>query len=410
MRILVVAEQFPWPPTGGGMIRLAKAIEAFADLGEVDLFSFYDERLSDPTAVPPDVGITRLEAAPWPQYPHQFRWRASWLLRGGSPMEVEMGRFDDRPRRSFESWVGDGYDLVWFSTAMAYQWLGRPHLGPTVVDLVDLEDEKARQRSALLWSTGPRGTVAATVKRLLAVAQARLNARDWRAFQRSVARQADRVVLCTDLDAARSGLPKVAVVRNSYERPSVPVGRSSPGRPPAILFQGTLSYGPNFDGANWLVGELAPRLRERVPDAQIRLVGRPIPGVERLDDPPRVTVVGMVPSMEPELARAALVAVPIRFGSGSRLKILESFAHRVPVVSTTMGADGLDVEDGTHLLIADDADDFAAACERLLTDPDLRHRIVDAAEERYAERYQWPAARRDLLTLVDELVGEGSPL
>ncbi len=97
-----------------------------------------------------------------------------------------------------------------------------------------------------------------------------------------------------------------------------------------------------------------------------------------------MTVVGRVPDMATELARADVVVVPVRFGSGTRLKILEAFAHRVPVVSTTIGAEGLGVEDRTHLLIADRPEEFADAIYRLRSSPTLHRRIVDAAEEFYA--------------------------
>ena len=86
----------------------------------------------------------------------------------------------------------------------------------------------------------------------------------------------------------------------------------------------------------------------------------------RLHQPGVLTVVGEVASMEGELARASVAVVPVRYGGGTRVKILESFAHRVPVVSTSLGAEGLDVEDGVHLLIADDPEQFAAAVVRLL--------------------------------------------
>jgi glycosyltransferase involved in cell wall biosynthesis len=160
-----------------------------------------------------------------------------------------------------------------------------------------------------------------------------------------------------------------------------------------------------MDAVDWLLAEVAPRIRARIPDVEIRLVGMPVPGVKRQHRPPAVTVVGVVPAMEPELARADVVIVPIRYGSGTRLKILESFAHRVPVVSTTIGAEGLQVEDGVHLLLADDPETFAAACERLLTEPDLRKRLVDAAEERYLERYESSVARDRIQALVRVIAG-----
>ena len=179
-------------------------------------------------------------------------------------------------------------------------------------------------------------------------------------------------------------------------------------REPTILFQGSLNYAPNMDAADWLIRDIAPRIRTRVPGAGIRLVGRPTPGVERLHAPPSVTVVGRVAEMDPELELADLVVVPVRYGSGTRVKILEAFAHRIPVVSTTIGAEGLDVTDGLHLLIADDPDSFADRCERLLTDADLRRQVVDAAERLFEERYTFAAAQDRIRAVVHEVGGSGS--
>jgi glycosyltransferase involved in cell wall biosynthesis len=172
-----------------------------------------------------------------------------------------------------------------------------------------------------------------------------------------------------------------------------------------VLFQGRFEYPPNMDGAQWLATAIAPHIRAAVPPAEVRLVGRPIAGVAQLHQPGVVTVVGQVPSMEEELGRASVAVVPLRFGGGTRVKILESFAHRVPVVSTTLGAEGLDVEDGVHLLLADDPREFAAATVRLLGDPRLRTRLTEAAEARYLDRYDGRVADEGVRRLVDEFAG-----
>ena len=187
----------------------------------------------------------------------------------------------------------------------------------------------------------------------------RINAHDWKVFQRSVAAEVDRVILCSDDDVRRSGIPNAVAVPNTYGRPERSLGRREVGTPPTILFQGSLHYGPNIDAVDWLIDDVAPRLWEQLPGAQIRLVGTTSPAVEKRHRPPAVVVAGRVPEIEPELARADVAVVPLRIGSGTRLKILESFAHRIPVVSTTIGADGLDVEDGVHLLLADRPEEFA---------------------------------------------------
>jgi glycosyltransferase involved in cell wall biosynthesis len=407
MRILVVGENFPWPANGGGLIRLAHSIEILAGIGDVDLFTLCDPRRTD-RAVPAGVDLARVSTTPYPAAAHPMRWRAAWLGRRGVPLEVAMRRHDPEPRAALRAWARGPYDLVWFSTALTYDWSGRPRLGPTVIDLVDLEDEKERQRTDLLRRADGASGVAARLRRSGAVAQSRLNARDWGTFQHRVSRAVRRVVLASESDVDRSGLANASWVPNVLRRPDVPLGHDAVGTEPSILFQGSLNYAPNMDAAGWFVRDIAPRIRERVPGAVVRLVGRPAPGVEALQDPLRVTVVGRVDLMETELGRADLAVVPVRYGSGTRVKILESFAHRIPVVSTTIGAEGLDVTDGVHLLLADDPETFAAQCERLLTDVTLRRRLVDAAERRFLERYAFDAAQTAVRAVVHEVVGSGS--
>ena len=407
MRILAVGENFPWPANGGGLIRLANSVEVLAGLGDVDLFTLCDPRRTD-RVVPVGVELARMATTPYPEAARPLLWRASWVGRAGLPMEVAMRHFDPAPRASFEAWVRGPYDVVWFSTPATFAWLGRPDLGPTVVDLVDLEDEKERQRTTLLRGVGAPSGTGDRLRRSGAVVQSWLNARDWRGFQRSVSRQVDRVVLASPLDVDRSGLPNASLVPNALRRPEPPLGRVDVGPAPTILLQGSLNYAPNMDAAEWLVRDIAPRIRARVPGAGVRLVGRPTPGVERLDAPPSVTVVGRVADMDPELELADLVVVPVRYGSGTRVKILEAFAHRIPVVSTTIGAEGLDVTDGRHLLIADDPDSFADRCQRLLTDLDLRRQVADAAERLFVERYTFAAAQGRIRAVVHELGGSGS--
>ena len=140
---------------------------------------------------------------------------------------------------------------------------------------------------------------------------------------------------------------------------------------------------------------------------RIRLVGQSTPEVEALADEPSVTVTGLVPSMADELAVADLVLVPLRSGSGTRLKILAAFAQRVPVVSTSIGAEGLGAIDGTHLLIADTPADLAAACERVCADPDLRTRLADGGQALFLERFESGVARERIRVLVDMLTLPG---
>ena len=111
--------------------------------------------------------------------------------------------------------------------------------------------------------------------------------------------------------------------------------------------------------------------------------------------------------MDAELARADLVAVPVRYGSGTRVKILEAFAHRVPVVSTTVGAEGIGGVDGVHLLLGDDAPALAGACARLLTEPGLRRTVTDAAHLLFEERFRSEVVEEAVARLAVDVAGDG---
>ncbi len=402
MRSLLVADNVPWPPLGGGLVRLAQVVEAVASMAELDLFVLHNPLYSK-VEVPQTVPVVRSMGVPYPVTSARVRWRIEWAARRGLPVEVAMSHADHAPRNALRDWARPPYDVVWFSTARSYEWTGRPDLGPTIVDLDNLEDVKCRLRADLLAdqlrSAGARGSL----RSRLALSQVRLNGNDWRRFQQSVAAQVERVVIASELDATRSGLSNVAVIPNTYPRPQAPVGNPAATRPPVLLFQGNLGYPPNIDAAQWLATDIAPLVQAAMPGTEVRLVGRPGANVSQLHQPGLLTVVGEVPTMEEELARAVVAVVPIRYGSGTRIKILESFAHRVPVVSSTLGAEGLEIEDGVHLLLADEPEEFAAATLRLLGDAQLRERLTHAAEALYLDRYDGRLADQGVRRLVEDV-------
>jgi glycosyltransferase involved in cell wall biosynthesis len=404
----VVAQDFPWPVSIGSHLRLAQVIDVIAGLGETDMFAFVPARRSGACALPADLEVVRLKTVTRPQPSLSLATRLRWLTASRLPLEVDQEDAVDA-RRQFEAWTTPPYDVVWFSKASTFELLGRPRLGPTVVDLDDLEDRKILSRLAAARTDRVVGPVTARARRAAGQVQAKMNAARWSRLQRIVADAVDRVVLCSELDAERSGLENVAVVPNGYDAPVHPVGRAQSADPPTLLLAGNFCYAPNADAASFLVSSILPRIKARLDEVSLRLVGEPNDSVSRLDRPPEVVVAGWVPTMEPELARADLVVVPLRYGSGTRVKILEAAAHRIPVVSTSLGAEGLGWEDGRHLLIADDAETFAAACVRLLRDPQLRRHVVDEAEKAFLEHFQWSSARQKVRALALQVSGAGPP-
>ena len=190
--------------------------------------------------------------------------------------------------------------------------------------------------------------------------------------------------------AERYGL-STTVVPNSVAVPSETVGRTrrKHGRT-TLLFVGNLTYGPNIEAVEILAREVLPRVRRLVDGpATVELIGRyePHGPVAALAGQDGVELCGYVEDLNSAYARADLTVVPLRTGGGTRIKLLEAFAAGVPVVTTAVGAGGLEAEPGKHMLIGEDADELAAAVARLVLDEDLATKIARAARSFVEERF-----------------------
>jgi glycosyltransferase involved in cell wall biosynthesis len=165
---------------------------------------------------------------------------------------------------------------------------------------------------------------------------------------------------------------------------------------PLITFVGAMDWEPNVDGVEYFCTEVWPSIKAEVPEARFRIVGRnPDRRVQKwasnsINDGGSIEVTGRVPSIVEHLRQSAVVIVPLRIGGGTRLKIYEAMATGKAVVSSTVGAEGLDVHHGRDIILADDPRSFAQAVIMILRDPELRHRYEKAAVET-AARYDWPA-------------------
>lgn len=174
---------------------------------------------------------------------------------------------------------------------------------------------------------------------------------------------------------------------------------------PELLFVGTMGYRPNLDAAEFLLQDIFPRIAARVPQVRVSIVGHG--GREKLAQwvgHDAVDVTGSVADVRPYYGRASVVVAPLRAGGGTRLKILEAMALGRPVVCTRKASEGLNAEDGRHLLLADDPAAFAEATCRLLATPDLRASLVRAARQRVERRYDWRFLAGRLLETYDHLL------
>ncbi len=203
---------------------------------------------------------------------------------------------------------------------------------------------------------------------------------------------ADQQRLLDDIPAARTMvIPNAADVDFYQSRPTDP---KPDGR--TIVFFGLMSYMPNIDGASYFIQEIWPRIAEAKPDARCKIIGGSPPQQLLALAGPRIEFTGFVPDLRPHLAEAAAVIVPLRLGGGTRLKIVEAMAMGKAMVSTTLGAEGIDAVPGRDILIEDHPDAFADAVVRLLAEPELAARIGNSARQLSETRYAWSAAAKAL--------------
>jgi glycosyltransferase involved in cell wall biosynthesis len=158
-----------------------------------------------------------------------------------------------------------------------------------------------------------------------------------------------------------------------------------------MAFLGAMDWDANQDAVRWFTSEILPRIRVAVPDAEFLGIGRNPPSSLRAlaECDSRIRLTGTVPDVRPHMAEAAVMILPLRVGGGTRIKVYEAMAMGTPVISTTIGVEGLDYEHGRNVLIADTAEEFANAVIGLLRDSGKASAIAEEARRHVAENYSW---------------------
>jgi glycosyltransferase involved in cell wall biosynthesis len=177
----------------------------------------------------------------------------------------------------------------------------------------------------------------------------------------------------------------------------------SPGR---LVFIGSMDWYPNEDAMMFFIGEILPAVRRAVPDVELTVVGRdPSARLRAMGEAAGVRITGTVDDVRPWIADAAVYVVPLRVGGGTRLKIFEGLAMGKAVVSTTVGAEGLPLVDGTHFVRADAPAGFARAVVSLLRDPARRRALGMAGRQLVEARYSWATVARKFETRFEPALG-----
>jgi polysaccharide biosynthesis protein PslH len=193
-----------------------------------------------------------------------------------------------------------------------------------------------------------------------------------------------------------------------YFRPPVNQNEANPG----LVFVGSMDWMPNIDGVDYFVQQILPLIRKQRPDCTLTVVGRkPSPATLALaQSDSRIRVTGTVPDVRPYLWGASVSIVPLRIGGGTRLKIYESMAAGVPVVSTTIGAEGLDVSHPENIRLADTPEAFAAECLDLLGNAGARARLSTAGLDLVTSRFSWDRVTRDFEDILVDVASRKNPV
>ena len=234
----------------------------------------------------------------------------------------------------------------------------------------------------------------------------RNQANKMRAYEREICSRAGHVIAVSKEDAQRMeglfgahGVSSIATAVDIgyFARP----GNVKPWAD--LCFLGSMDWMPNIDGVLYFANEILPLIRRVKPDCTFGIVGRrPSKAIEELAARDRgIFVTGTVDDVRPYLFGSSVSVVPLRAGGGTRLKIYEAMAAKAPVVSTTVGAEGLEFADGESIAIADTPQDFAARCLHLLDDAAARARMAQMAWDMVAARFSSEAVAREFSTLVE---------
>ncbi len=383
---LMLAPETPYPLAGGGALRTASLLHYLSRKYDTDLIVFRQPGAPQPAEHLPPGLVRRLTVIDLPSHSQvraaRLARNAGRLLRCVPPLVDRFAGFGEAIRRAVS---GQAYEIgvVEHFWCAPYVRELAPECARTVLDLHNVESV-LHQRCA------------ATESRLESLAHG--------VFQRAARNLEVRwlpryhlllAVSANDAGVLRSVAPhaKIAVYPNALPATPMPECESDE----AVVFSGNMEYHPNISAVRFFRREVWPLLRERWPGLAWRLVGKNPNAVrEFTSGDPRIEVVGPVADAVSELARCRAAVVPLLAGSGTRLKILEAWAAGLPVVSTTIGAEGLPACDGENILLADGAQALAEGLSRLLASPSLRAQLGQSGRCLLEKEFTWEAVWKTL--------------
>ena len=382
--------RFPYPPHKGDQVVAYRRIQTLSANHDITLLTFYEDdheleglaHLSQYCTAIHTVKLTKLQ---------------SWLnvisrgMFSRLPLQVlyyRSRRFNMNLQKMF---LAEEFDLIHtYSLRMAQYTKDLAY--PKVLELIDSMQLNFERR--VQFETGlKRIVLAQELKRISA-------------FEQEIGTHFDHMIVAASADREYlSRYPNVSVVPNGVSLDEFSPHGKSEKQPHTIIFSGNMNYFPNAQAVIWFAENCLPLIRAKCPDVIFVITGKsPSKEVRDLEEPGKIIVTGFVESMPEQLRKAQVAIAPMQSGSGIQNKVLEAMACGLPVVTTTLGRGSIQAQDGTDLLVADSANDFAAAVCTLLSD---QHRtsVIGASARNFVEQhYSWGIAAQSVSEIYRELV------
>lgn len=392
MKILFLSGWYPFPANNGSKIRIYNLIKGLSEHHALTLLSFTEQ--NQPVAEAPPFCQDVYIAAKKAFNPSSWRARLGYLSPRprlvADVYSAEMARYIDRLL------YANRYDLVIASQSGMAMYSPRFRGVPAILEELELGTYYEGFVKASGWRRWRNGLT-------------------WLKHKRWVASMLKDFSACTVVSALEQKLAQEVVphyrsfeiIPNCVAIDQYNDAREAP-QPNTLVFTGSFSYYPNYDAMCWFLGNVFPLIQRDVPDVQLTITGNTagytLPPAEN------VMMTGYVDDVRPYIARSWASIVPIRYGGGTRLKILEAMALHTPVVATSKGAEGLDLRNGQHILLADTPEDFAQAVVQVLRQPVLRQQLVDKAYAVTCTQYDWQVVLPRFLDLVERVTAGPSRL
>jgi polysaccharide biosynthesis protein PslH len=377
VKILWLNHYAPWPPHSGGKIRTTNLVRRLAVAGdEIEMWCVTDE-----PQVPPDPPLPSVTMRFFPQRRRSGPSEKLAALASSLPTPAWVLRSPEvlaalRRVQGFDVAIVDHAHCGALSPELEAAGI------PWLFDAANVEHSVLSQISGALGNPVTRARFA-------------LDARKFRALERRLVTRAAVSVAVSAEDAAalRALHPgsRVEVIQTGVDLGYFIFHDHTTARDSQLLLTGTLGYYPNLDACRWLIEEIMPRLRRRIPTATVTLVGGSVPPELQAVDAGTtgVRLVGPVPDVRPYMEAADVFVIPLRLGGGIRLKAMEALASGIPIVATPLAVEGLGIEEAGLAQLASDADGLAAAVERTLTDSSLRARLVAEGRRHVEQRFDF---------------------